>query len=104
MYRWDKTARYMLRTERGYDRDQLGRPSRYWNEIKDIVDKEDWQWLWGTGVKMGLFRYGHLFTGTIEAVRARSALGDCVVMTHRPRSAVQDTLDWLPYNKLPFPG
>lgn len=102
MYMWDKTARYMLRTERGYTRDQLGRPSRYWNEIADIVSKEDWQWLWGTGVKMGLFRYGHLFTGTIEAVRTLSTIGDAVVITHRPRSAVQDTLDWLSFLKLPF--
>lgn len=102
MYMFDKTARYMLRTEKGYTRDQLGRPSRYWNEIKDIVSNNDWQWLWTGGVKNGLFRYGHLFTGSIEAIRELNELGDCVVMTHRPRNAVQDTLDWLSYLNLPF--
>jgi 5'(3')-deoxyribonucleotidase len=102
MYMWDKTARYMLRTQRGYTRDQLGRPSRYWNEIKDIVENNDWQWLWSEGVRKGLFRYGHLYTGTIEAITALNILGDCVILTHRPREAVQDTLDWLSYLKLPF--
>lgn len=103
MYQWDKTARYMLRTERGYSKDgPLGQPGTHWNSLQENVSKEDWQWLWGTGVKMGLFRYGHLYKGTIEAVRTLSTLGDVVVITHRPRSAVQDTLDWLSYLRLPF--
>lgn len=102
MYMWDKTARYMLRTERGYSRDVLGEPSRYWNEIKDKVSAADWDWLWTSGVKMGLFRYGHLFTGTIEAIRTLNTIGDVVVMTHRPRTAVQDTFDWLSYMRLPI--
>jgi len=102
MYMWDKTARYMLRTERGVSREVLGQPSRYWNEIKDKVSGEDWKWLWSEGVRLGLFRYGHLFTGSIEAVRELDKIGDVIVLTHRPRSAVQDTFDWLSYMRLPI--
>lgn len=98
---WDKTARYMLRTQRGYGRETLGQPSTYWNEIKDKVGPLDWKWLWSEGVERGLFRYGHLFTGSIEAIQELDKLGDVVLMTHRPRNAVQDTYDWLSYMKLP---
>lgn len=103
MYQWDKTARYMLRTEFGYSKDgPLGQPGDAWNSLQGLVTKDQWQWLWGTGVKQGLFRYGHLYSGTIEAIRTLNTLGDVVVITHRPRSAVQDTLDWLSYLRLPF--
>jgi 5'(3')-deoxyribonucleotidase len=103
LYQWDKTARYMLRTMKGYSADgPLGQPSTHWNSIQEHVSKEDWAWLWNSGVRLGLFRYGHLYTGAIEGVRALSGMGDVVVITHRPRSAVQDTLDWLSYLKLPF--
>src|SRR3990167_3449312 len=103
LYQWDKTSRYMLRTMKGYAKDgPLGQPSQSWNDIENHVSKEDWNWLWNSGVKLGLFRYGHLYTGAIEGVRSLAALGDVVVITHRPRSAVQDTLDWLSYLKLPF--
>ena len=98
---WDKTARYMLRTQRGYSRELLGAPSGYWNEIKDKIDPKDWKWLWSEGVQKGLFRYGHLFTGSIEAINALDQLGDVVLLTHRPRNAVQDTYDWLSFMKLP---
>lgn len=102
MYMWDKTARYMLRTERGYSRDVLGMESSYWNEIKEKVKTEDWEWLWSEGVRLGLFRYGHLFTGSIEAIRALDKLGDVILITHRPRNAVQDTFDWISYMRLPI--
>lgn len=103
LYQWDKTARYMLRTQFGYPKDgPLGEESTHWNSIQDHVDKKQWQWLWGSGVKQGLFRYGHLYRGSIEALRSLNELGDVVIVTHRPRSAVQDTLDWLSYLRLPF--
>lgn len=102
LYQWDKTARYMLRTEFGYPKDgPLGQPGTYWNSMQDVVTKEHWSWLWNSGVKQGLFRYGHLYKGSIEALRELNKLGDIVIITHRPRSAVQDTIDWLSYMKFP---
>lgn len=103
LYNWDKTARYMLRTYKSYPEDgPLAVESQSWDYIQRNVSKEDWNWLWNTGVKQGLFRYGHLYKGTIEGVRRLAELGDVVVITHRPRAAVQDTLDWLSFLRLPF--
>jgi hypothetical protein len=105
IYNWHKTARYMLRTEFGYPKDgPLGDEEVHteWNSIAKYVTKDEWNWLWNTGVKKGLFRYGHLYSGSIEAIRQLSFIGDCVIITHRPRQAVQDTLDWLAYLKLPW--
>jgi 5'(3')-deoxyribonucleotidase len=100
MYQFQKTALYMLNTMRGYDLKL--EEFTYWNQPKDRVKNNDWQWLWSGGVKDGLFRYGHLYKGTIEAIRVLNVLGDVVIITHRPRNAVQDTLDWLAYLRLPF--
>lgn len=100
MYQFQKTALYMLNSMRGYNLKL--EDWTYWNQPKDCVKNNDWQWLWSGGVKDGLFRYGHLYKGTIEAVRTLNILGDVVVITHRPRNAVQDTLDWLAYLRLPF--
>src|SRR5688572_21456774 len=132
VYNWDKTARYMLRTMRGYPKHDprcgedeefdlvikprkgaypeypcsgcapLAYPAKHWDYIKDNVKPEDEDWLWRDGVKLGLFRYGHLYSGAIEGVRELATIGDIVVITKRPKSAVQDTLDWLSYLKLPF--
>src|SRR6267378_316229 len=68
MYHFQKTALYMLNTMKGYNLKL--EDWRYWNQPKDAVKNNDWQWLWTGGVKDGLFRYGHLYKGTIEAMRA----------------------------------
>lgn len=106
MYQWDKTARYMLRNVlpnspyKGCLRDE----SPSWDFIEKSVQPEHWRWLWTEGVRLGLFRHGHLYPGTIEAVRRLAELGDVIVITHRPKSAVHDTLDWLAYQRLPISG
>lgn len=102
MYQFQKTALYMLNTMKGYDLKL--EDFTYWNQPKDHVSNNDWQWLWSGGVKDGLFRYGHLYKGTIEAIRTLNKLGDVVIITHRPSNAIQDTLDWLAYLRLPFMG
>jgi uncharacterized HAD superfamily protein len=108
MYHWEKTARYMLREilpNSPYKGDPaLERPSTGWNYIEHNVAPEHWKWLWSEGVKLGLFRYGHMFKGTIEAVRHLAELGDIIVITHRPAAAVPDTLAWLAYQQLPLAG
>ena len=100
MYQFQKTALYMLNSMKGYDL-KLEDWDR-WNWPKEVVANNDWQWLWTGGVKDGLFRYGHLYKGTIEGVRALAGIGDVVIITSRPSNAIQDTLDWISYLKLPF--
>lgn len=94
LYEWERTARYMLREMRGCI--WLTVPSRDWNSIEDNVTPEDWDWLWSEGVKQGLFRYGHVVTGAVLGLRKLYDQGhELVVVTHRPSSAVGDTMAWL---------
>jgi hypothetical protein len=92
-YEWDRTARYMLRTYRGQT--HLTKESTSWNYIEENVSKDDWNWLWNGGVKKGLFRYGHMATdarvGLEALVRMKHKI---IVVTHRPESATNDTLEW----------
>lgn len=106
MYQWDRTARYLLRDEFGYPKDgPLGQQSQYWDYIKAHVEPAHWNWLWTGGVKAGLFRHGHLYKGTMRTLRALADDGhDLVVITHRPASAVNDTLEWLAFLRLPLAG
>lgn len=97
VYKWDDTARYMLNLYCGEEVAE----SRSWDHIKDTVSPTSWTWLWSEGVKLGLFRYGHIYKGAIEGVQQLGELTDLVVITSRPKSAVQDTLDWLGYNRFP---
>jgi len=106
MYKWDKTARYMLREvlpDSPY-KETLKQEAQHWDWIKDNVSPEHWDWLWTEGVRLGLFRYGHLYSGTIQAVRKLATLGEVVLITHRPKQAVNDTLDWLAFQQLPISG
>jgi 5'(3')-deoxyribonucleotidase len=104
-YEWDRTARYMLREYRGCA--QLSKESASWNDLRDSVSKDDWDWLWTGGVKRGLFRYGHMVTGArlgLETlVRMRHKI---IVVSHRPESAVSDTLEWagLYFKGIPLSG
>jgi uncharacterized HAD superfamily protein len=108
LYSWEKTARYMLREvlpNSPYTKDgPLGHKSTHWNYIQENVSPQDWKWLWNEGVRLGLFRHGHLFPGTIKCVRRLADMGDVVVITHRPKQAVEDTLAWLTYQRLPLAG
>lgn len=106
MYKWDKTARYMLRDvlpDSPY-KELLQQESQGWDWIKENVVPEHWEWLWTEGVRLGLFRYGHLYPGTIQAVRRLAEIGDVVLITHRPKNAVTDTLAWLGLLNLPLAG
>jgi 5'(3')-deoxyribonucleotidase len=106
LYHWSKTARYMLRTMKGYEEGgPLSTESQTWDYIKDHIKPEDWKWIWTGAVKLGLFRYGHVMQGGVEGIRALHDKGHrLVVVTHRPQQAVGDTIDWLAYVNLPFAG
>lgn len=94
LYEWEKTARYMLREIRGCG--GLFHASDNWDTIMNSVPEEDWRWLWTEGVRLGLFRHGHLVQGSIIGVRAlRDAGHELYLVTHRPKSAVRDTTAWL---------
>lgn len=94
-----------MREYRGVDVPKI---EEFWfdfNSFKGHGTKEDHQWMWAEGVKLGLFRYGHVTTGAIVGVRKLAEQGHKLsVVTHRPAAAVQDTLDWLSYVRLPFTG
>jgi uncharacterized HAD superfamily protein len=108
LYEWEKTARYMLREvlpNSPYPKDgPLGQTSADWNYIENNVDPEHWGWLWTEGVGLGLFRHGHMFPGTIKYMRMLADLGEVIIITHRPKAAVPDTLAWLGYQQLPLSG
>jgi 5'(3')-deoxyribonucleotidase len=109
-YEWEKTARYMLRRKRMLENQpiplELMRESDSWDAIEHAVTAAEWAWLWSEGVKEGLFRYGHCCRGAIEGVHALSEIGDVIIVTSRPPSAVRDTLAWLTFmfDKTPLAG
>ena len=107
-YEWDRTVRYMLRNvypNSPYKNDPaLLQESRSWDWVQENVNQEAWNWVWTEGVRLGLFRHGHLHPGAIEAIRELAALGDVIAITHRPKCAVPDTLAWLAYQQLPLSG
>lgn len=108
LYEWERTARYMLREvlpDSPYKADgPLGQPSTHWNYIKQHVAPEHFKWLWNEGVELGLFRYGHLHKGAVQAVRFLSTIADVSLITSRPRSAMDDTMTWLAHLRLPITG
>lgn len=108
MYQWSKTARYMLRQvlpNSPYTKDgPMGTESTHWGYIPDHVSKEHWDWLWKEGVQLGLFRHGHMYPGTIQAIRRLAKVGEIIVITHRPKQAVTDTMAWLSFQQLPLSG
>lgn len=105
-YQWTKTARYMLREvlpNSPYTKDgPLGTECTEWDYIKHNVAPEHDKWLWNEGIKLGLFRHGHLFPGTIKALRELDKIGDLVAITHRPERAAADTFAWIAFHQLPF--
>jgi 5'(3')-deoxyribonucleotidase len=104
-YEFDKTARYMMRTYLGLP--DLDTEAQYWDDLKDRVPQSAWRWLWNEGVELGLFRYGHMVQGTRLGLNKLVEEGhEIVFATHRPKHAVQDTVDWLSlYMKdIPYTG
>jgi hypothetical protein len=104
-YEFQRTYRYMMKEYRGVDMPPVKDFWFSWDSNLDYGTSEDRKWMWSEGVKMGLFRYGHVTTGVIASVQRLAAMGHQLsVVTHRPENAVQDTLDWLSYVRLPISG
>src|SRR3990167_1953190 len=108
-YKWSKTARYMLREMlpgSPYTREgPMGQEADGYDYIQRNIAPEHWKWLWTEGVRLGLFRHGHIIKGAIEGVNALAADGhDMIIVTHRPKAAVTDTLRWLAVADFPLAG
>lgn len=72
-----------------------------WDGHLRYMTKEQNDWMWTKGVDHGLFRHGHVRKGAVEATRAIDEIADIVIITHRPRTARQDTIDWLSFHRIP---
>jgi len=102
-YEWQRTYRYMMREYRGVDMPPIEDFWYDWDAPDKYTSEADREWLWTEGVRLGLFRYGHVTTGAIVGLRALIDRGhDLLVVTHRPSVAVPDTLAWLSYINIPW--
>lgn len=103
LYKWSKTARYLLREalpDSPYKAPghPLHTEATHWGYIEEHVSPEHWRWLWTEGVRIGLFRHGHIIKGAMEGMRNLADDGhDLFIVTHRPKAAVTDTLQWLAF-------
>ena len=102
-YKFHSAYRYMMVNMRGVDMPPDSEWS-YWDWPDQFTTPADREWMWSEGVKLGLFRYGHIVKGTVLGVRALAEHHDLVVVTHRPRQAVADTIAWLSFVNLPYTG
>jgi len=95
-YEFQRTYRYMIREYRGVEMPPVSEFWTYWDAQKQFGTKADHDWMWGGGVKKGLFRYGHMVTGARRGLeQLQQDRHKLIVVTHRPESAVTDTLEWV---------
>jgi uncharacterized HAD superfamily protein len=101
IYKWTETARWLLNWKFGVE---IG-DSTHWDYIKEQITEQQWAWLWQNdpdgGIGRGLFRHGHCYKGSFEAMKELDQLGDIVVITHRPKAAIKDTMEWISFNGIP---
>lgn len=103
VYEFQRTYRYMMRTYRGVSMPPVEEFWTHWDSPDAYTKPADRDWIWKEGVELGLFRYGHVVTGAIVGLRQLADDGnELFVVTHRPRQAVPDTLDWLSYIRIPW--
>ncbi len=100
LYQFSKTAQYMIARREGYEtREELGWDDTTWDCHRP---PSDWHWVLSSPQAEKVFRHGHLFRGAIEFVDDLAELGDVIIITKRPRAAIQTTLDWLSFNRFPI--
>lgn len=102
LYDWAGTTRFLLNHYLGYALPPLEDWCTSWDALKNAVQPEDWAWVWSEGIEKGLFRHGHVYTGSMMALEVLSAFADIVVITHRPLAAGGDTLRWLAHHQVPL--
>ena len=105
VYEFHRTVRYMLNHYREMDLPPADELFKEWWPRE--VSKEDWDWVFSEGIKLGLFRYGHMTRGARVGLQALHDAGhDLLIITHRPETAVNDTIDWasLYFRDIPLAG
>jgi len=97
IYDFQGCYRYMIAVYRGVYMPPITEWNR-WDWQEGYGKKEDHEWMWTQGVKQGLFRYGHTLKDAISGLQRLQSDGhELYVVTHRPKEAVHDTLDWLSF-------
>lgn len=107
IYAFHRTYRYMIRKYRGVDMPPVKEFWTHWNAQEQFGHQADHDWMWSEGVRLGLFRYGHMTTGARIGLQSLAQDGhELIIVTHRPESAVTDTLDWvaLMFKDIPLSG
>ena len=101
VYRFSDTANYLIKAHFGIEIPEWSSWDFAPDYLRSIGAPDVWSWLWTHGIDLGLFRYGSIYKGSREALIQLSELGDLVVITARPKTAVNDTLEWLAYQRFP---
>lgn len=104
LYRFTDTAAFLIKQHWDVELPAGGEwPT--WNYVKDNVTPEIWKWLWSDAItEHSLFRYGSLYKGAREFLVHTEPYCDNIIITSRPPTAVQDTVDWLSYQRVPMSG
>lgn len=106
VYDFQGTYCYLMSTHRGVEfPGPMDEWWTDWNAPDTFTTQEDRDWIWSKGVgRFGLFKHGHVIKGAVDGVRELASHGDILVVTHRPQTAVRDTLAFLAYRDLPIVG
>jgi 5'(3')-deoxyribonucleotidase len=103
MYEYHSAFVYMARNYLGVDMPDASEWER-WDWPYQFMHQGERRWMEEAAPRKGLYRYGHIMKGAIIGIRKLAERHDVVIITHRPRVAVQDTLAWLTYANLPLSG
>lgn len=98
---WHGAARFLLSHYWHLDLPPVEQLFRTWDGHLEYITPEQEQWLWTEGVALGVFRHLKVCKGAIEFCRRLDKLADIVIITKRPKPALQDTLDWLSFHRIP---
>lgn len=102
LYNWGDTVRFLVNHYLGANLPPIEEFADKWEAFEEYLGPTYYRWVVTTGVKYGLYRYGHVYRGSIEALRELDKIGDIIVVTHRPREVLHDTLDWIAFHRIPM--
>jgi 5'(3')-deoxyribonucleotidase len=106
-YEFQRTYRYMIGEYRGVAMPPVSEFWTHWDAQKDYGRPADHRWMWDGGVRLGLFRYGHMVQGARRGLEQLAEDGhELLVVTSRPAAAVLDTVEWISlfFKDIPLAG